>query len=75
MLVIRLSKTGRTGEAKFRVVVKEKRSNRDGAAIDMLGSVEKKVGKINKNIDTEKLAYWKSKGAQISPSLEKILSA
>ena len=36
-LVIRLSKTGKKGERKFRVVVKEKRSKRDGGSIEILG--------------------------------------
>lgn len=73
-LVIRLSRIGRKGEAKFRVVVKEKRSKRDGAAIDLIGYVEKGIGKNIKTIDSEKLNYWKTKGAQMSSSLEKILS-
>ena len=41
-LVIRFSKFGRRGEAKFRVVVKEKRSKRDGKPIDYIGFFEKK---------------------------------
>ncbi|HVZ66883.1 MAG TPA: 30S ribosomal protein S16 [Patescibacteria group bacterium] len=74
-LVIRLSRIGRKGEAKYRVVVKEKRSNRDGKAIDVIGSYERMVGKESKNIDAEKLAKWKSVGAQMSPAVEKLLSA
>ena len=75
MLVIRLSRIGRKGEAKYRVVVKEKRSKRDGAAIDTIGSYERMVGKEVKKIDADKLAKWMSVGAQISPAVEKILSA
>ncbi len=72
-LVIRLSRVGRKGEAKYRVVVKEKRSNRDGAAVDTIGSYEKGVKVITKLIDEKKLTYWKSQGAQISPAVEKML--
>ncbi|KKQ96897.1 MAG: 30S ribosomal protein S16 [Candidatus Levybacteria bacterium RIFCSPHIGHO2_02_FULL_39_36] len=75
MLVIRLSRIGRKGEAKYRVVVKEKRSKRDGAAVDFIGFYEKSTGsKSIKDIDLEKLSYWKSKGAQLSPAVEKIIS-
>ncbi|HVT01045.1 MAG TPA: 30S ribosomal protein S16 [Patescibacteria group bacterium] len=74
-LVIRLSRIGRKGEAKYRVVVKEKRSKRDGKAVDTIGSYERMVGKEIKNIDAEKLAHWKSVGAQMTPAVEKIVNA
>ena len=74
-LVIRLSKIGRKGEAKFRLVVREKRSKRDGQAVDTLGTIVRKVGKVEKTINKEKINYWKSKGAKLSDSVEKMLSA
>ena len=73
-LVIRFARVGRKGEARFRLVVKEKRSNRDGAAIDLLGSVIRLPGnKIIKTIDEAKLKLWMSRGAKLSPSAEKAL--
>lgn len=75
MLVIRLSRIGRKGEAKYRVVVKEKRSKRDGDAIDMIGSYEKVSNtKSIQNIDHEKLALWRSRGAQMTSAVEKIVN-
>jgi small subunit ribosomal protein S16 len=75
MLTIRLSRIGRKGEAKYRVVVKEKRSKRDGASVDTIGFYEKvSNNKIVTNLDTDKLKLWKSRGAQISPAVEKILN-
>ena len=73
-LVIRLSKIGRKGEAKYRLVVKEKRSKRDGRAVDTLGTIVRGIGTIDKTIDQGKLNYWKSKGAQLSESVERMLS-
>ncbi len=73
-VVIRLSKIGRKGEAKFRVVVKEKRSKRDGKAIDSLGTIVRLPDRTEKNIDLDKLAYWKSKGASVSASVESLLT-
>ena len=72
-LVIRFSKMGRRGERKYRVVVKEKRSKRDGAAVDILGWYEKTVKGITKNIDTDKVKYWQERGAQLSPAVKEIL--
>lgn len=74
-LVIRFSQTGRKGERKYRVVVKEKRSKRDGKAIDFLGFYEKRVGAVVKDIDKKKVAEWIAKGAQLSPSVKKALDA
>ena len=76
MLVIRLSRIGRKGEAKYRVVVKEKRSNRDGKAIEMLGFYEKVSNdKVVKNLKTERIEYWKNQGAFITPAVKKALAA
>lgn len=74
-VVIRFSKTGRKGERKYRVVVKEKRSKRDGKAIDILGFYEKRVGFVNKEIDEKKVKEWIAKGAQLSPSVKRALEA
>lgn len=68
MLVIRFARTGKKGERKFRLVVKEKRSRRDGKPVDLLGYYEKTVNGITKNFDNDKIKYWVSKGAQITPS-------
>lgn len=73
-LVIRFSRTGMRGERKYRIVVKEKRSKRDGAFIDLLGFYEKRSdGKIIKEVDKKKIEFWKKNGAQITPAVEKII--
>lgn len=70
-LIIRSSRTGKKGERKFRVVVKEKRSRRDGKAIEVLGWYEK--GKnANKNLNKERYDYWISQGAIPTPAIEKL---
>ena len=40
-LIIRSTRTGKKGERKFRIVVKEKRSRRDGDSVEMIGWYEK----------------------------------
>lgn len=72
-LVIRFSKIGRKGERKYRIVVKEKRSKRDGKALDFLGFYEKTTSGITKKVDQEKVKYWISKGAQATLAVKEIL--
>jgi small subunit ribosomal protein S16 len=71
-LVIRLTRVGKRGERKFRIVVKEKRSRRDGDSTELLGWCEKgKNGK--KEINLERYKYWISQGAQPSPTVAKLV--
>jgi len=71
-LTIRLTRTGKKGERKFRIAVKEKRSRRDGKAVEFLGFYEKGVnGKIE--INKDRYDYWISKGAIPSETVEKII--
>lgn len=72
MLVIRLSRTGKKGERKFRIVVKEKRSKRDGSSIENLGWYIKGVDN-GLEVKKERLKYWLSVGAKASPTVTKIL--
>lgn len=74
-VVIRLTKTGKGGERKFRIVVKEKRSKRDGKAVEFLGWYEKSTTQVNKKINHERINYWVKQGAQISTGLKKIIEA
>lgn len=73
-LVIRLSRSGRKHESKYRIVVKEKRSKRDGAAVDIIGYYEivSKAESVKK-IDQKKLKYWLSVGAIPSAVVAKII--
>jgi len=73
MLVIRFARTGKKGERKYRLVVNEKRSKRDGKPVEMLGYYEKTVKSVIKKFDTEKIEYWVSKGAQISASARDVI--
>lgn len=72
-LVIRLSRTGKKGERKFRVVVKEKRSKRDGGVIDMLGWYQKTKDNSKKQINMERYKYWVGQGAQPSLTVSEIV--
>lgn len=72
-LVIRLTRTGKKGERKFRVVVKEKRSKRDGGFIDLLGWYEKTKDHSKKQIDMQKYNHWIKVGALPSQTVQEIV--
>lgn len=72
MLIIRSSVTGKKGERKFRVVVKEKRSRRDGKAIEVIGWYEKGP-KGKKEINKARYDYWVTQGAIPTPAIEKLV--
>ncbi len=73
-LTIRLTKLGKKGEAKFRVIVKEKRDKRDGKALEFLGFFEKLTGgRVNKNLKMDRIKYWMSMGAKPSATVRKLI--
>ncbi len=69
MVVIRLTRVGKKGERKFRIVVKEKRSRRDGDFVEQLGWYEKDKTGNKKKINLERYNYWVSQGAIPSPTV------
>ncbi len=73
-LVIRLTRIGKKGEARYRIIVKEKRSRRDGRAIEYLGWYQKSVGNDKQVIKKERIDYWISQGAIPSATVSKIIS-
>jgi len=72
-VVIRLTKTGRKGERKYRIVVKEKRSKRDGKSIEIIGRYEKRETEVIKKINMDRYKYWISVGAKPTTSVANIL--
>lgn len=75
MLVLRLTKTGRKGEAKFRVVVTERRYRRDGSPTEYLGWVVKTTTGTHKELNMERVNYWLSQGARPSATVKKLIEA
>ena len=75
MLMIRLSKTGRKGERRFRIVVTEKRERRDGRSVETLGFWEKGTEKGLSELNKKRYNYWVGKGARPSPIVAKIFES
>lgn len=72
MLKMRLQRTGRKNEAHFRVVITDQRNGvQSGKFIDIVGSYNPKVGKIE--LKKEAIASWIAKGVQVSDTVHNFL--
>jgi small subunit ribosomal protein S16 len=72
MTMIRMTRMGRKKKPFYRIVVTDSRKRRDGGWIESIGyynpiSKEKVI-----SIDEERLNYWLSVGAQMSPAVKRI---
>jgi small subunit ribosomal protein S16 len=72
-VAIRLNRTGRKGESKYRIIVKEKRTRRDGKPIEVLGWLEKTVSGSKKEINQKRYNYWLSQGAKPTQAVMNLL--
>ena len=73
MLAIRMQRTGRKGQAQFRMIVQDsRRSPTSGNIVELLGSFDPhtKVANINK----ERVVFFLTNGAQPSDRVLRILS-
>lgn len=75
MVVIRLSRGGAKKRPFYHVVVTDKRSRRDGNYIEQLGYFNPiaKGGETRLEMNLEKINYWVSQGAHLSPRVQSLL--
>jgi small subunit ribosomal protein S16 len=73
MLKIRLSQTGTTNRKSYRIIAIEEGKRRDGKAIENLGYFNPLVKPPQIVIDRQRIAYWQSKGAQVTPAVSRLL--
>ncbi len=75
MVVIRLARGGSKHRPFFSIVVADKRVRRDGRFIERLGfyNPSAKDGEEGLRIAQDRLTYWKSVGAQASPTVERLI--
>ncbi len=72
MVKIRLKRFGAKKNPHYRIVVTDSRRARDGAYLESLGSYDPR-GEQHFTLDNEKLEYWVSKGAQVSPRVKSLV--
>ena len=74
MLMIRLARTGARKQPHYRVVVIEKDRARNGRPVEIVGTYNPRTNPANVELKRERIEYWRSKGAQLSARVSKILS-
>ncbi|WP_025273748.1 30S ribosomal protein S16 [Haloglycomyces albus] len=70
---IRLTRMGKIRNPQYRVVVKDSRDKRDGKFIENLGIYQPKANPSIIQVDSERVQYWLSVGAQPSEPVHRIL--
>lgn len=74
MLMIRLSRVGARKKPYYRVVVIEKDRARDGRSIEVVGTYNPRTNPATVNLQTDRVEYWASKGAQLSERVHKLMN-
>jgi small subunit ribosomal protein S16 len=76
MVVIRLSRGGAKARPFFNIVVADKRTRRDGRFIERVGFYNPSAtgGEESIRVAQDRVTYWKSVGAQASPTVERLLA-
>lgn len=73
MLMIRLARRGKKNSPFFRVIISEKGRDTLGKSLEILGYYNP-VSKVKDlRFDKERILYWISKGAQVSPTVKNLL--
>jgi small subunit ribosomal protein S16 len=75
MVVIRLNRGGSKARPFFNIVVADKRVRRDGRFLERIGfyNPTAKGSEEGLRIAQDRLTYWKSVGAQASPTVERLI--
>jgi ribosomal protein S16 len=72
MLKIRLTRTGRTNDASYRLIVTPHTNKpKTHKAVEVLGNLDAKKGIYMLNQD--RIKYWLSVGAKVSPTVNNML--
>lgn len=74
MVTIRLSRGGAKGRPFYNLVATDSRNRRDGRFIERVGFYNPIAAAHEEGlrIDMGRMSYWKSVGAQISPTVERL---
>lgn len=76
MVVIRLARGGSKKRPFYHIVAADSRSRRDGRFVERLGFYNPLAssGDQNLRIAQDRLAYWQGVGAQLSPTVARLVS-
>jgi len=72
MTTIRMTRMGRKKKPFYRIVVTDSRKRRDGGWIESIGHYNPVSSDKALTLDEERLNYWLSVGAQMSPAVKRL---
>jgi small subunit ribosomal protein S16 len=72
-LKIRLARVGRKNVSRFRVVAIDGRTQRDGKFLEVIGTYNPQAVPKQFTLDTDRIAYWIEKGAEVSETVQNLL--
>ena len=75
MVIIRLARGGAKKRPFYNLVVADSRERRDGRFIERVGFYNPLApeGQESMRVNSERVAYWQSKGAQLSDAVAKLV--
>jgi small subunit ribosomal protein S16 len=74
VVMIRLARVGAPKKPYYRIVVIEKDRARNGRSIEVVGTYNPRTNPATVDLKHERISYWRSKGAQLSLTMEKIVA-
>jgi len=74
VVMIRLARVGARKQPYYRIVVIEKDRARNGRSIEVVGTYNPRTNPATVDLKLERIAYWRGKGAKLSPTLEKLVA-
>ena len=74
MVMISLARVGARKQPYYRVVVIEKDRARTGRSIEVVGTYNPRTNPASVDLKLDRIAYWRGVGAQLSPTVEKLVS-
>lgn len=75
MVKIRLTQTGTKNRKAYRIIAIEEGKRRDGRAIEILGFYNPLVKPPQISLKRDRVDYWLSVGAKLTPAVEKLMKA
>ena len=70
---IRLSRAGAKKHPFYRIVVTDQRSPRGGRFLENIGTYDPTREPVQLNINHDRFAYWRGKGAQPSATVDQLV--
>lgn len=74
VVMIRLARVGARKQPYYRIVAIEKDRARNGRSIEVVGTYNPRTAPATVDLKRERIAYWRSVGAQFSPTVEKLVA-